>query len=123
MAAYFCLTSSQGRICLILHCHLMGKDCQIILSGGEAHIGAVAVAQPNDRQAILYIRSGHKEDQIAEQMAMDIAHELKGVVCVSVGIHYPSISQDEIATVKKLSEKLTRSCLDLLIRLRYKNLC
>ena len=105
------LSTAQGRICLKLHCCRMGQDIQICLTGGKAHVGAVALALPNADIPAMLIRPGHKEGELAALMAETLARSLNCAVCVSAGIHYPNITRDEILTVESLSRKLTEQCL------------
>ncbi len=83
----FCLC--QGRLKLELCALRMGRDLQVILNGGAAHLGAVALAAPG----------GAADDA------------LSCTVCVSAGIHYENISKEEIAAVERLAETLTERCL------------
>lgn len=44
---HFCL--QRGRLKLELRVQHLGRDLQVILSGGAAHLGAVALAAPGPR--------------------------------------------------------------------------
>ena len=91
----FCLR--RGRLKLELRVQHLGRDLQIILSGGAAHLGAVALAVPDKAsETALFVLPGHREDQLARRMARRMADALKCVVCVSAGIHY----DDNVATIK-----------------------
>ena len=41
------LTAKHGRLSVTLRAVRQGQDLQVICSGGEAHIGAVALASPH----------------------------------------------------------------------------
>ena len=44
-------TARQGRLNLYLRVFRQGRDLQVLCGGGASHIGAVALAAPNDGQA------------------------------------------------------------------------
>ena len=107
---HFCL--QRGRLKLELRGQHLGRDLQVILSGGAAHLGAVALAAPDKAsETALFILPGHREDQLARRMARRMADVLKCVVCVSAGIHYDDISREEIAAVEDMADALTERCL------------
>lgn len=111
-----CLSLSQGRLRLEMRVFCLGRDMHVLLSGGEAHLGVVALAAPDsggkeagNGWAHVLTLPGHREDQLALRMARRLARELDRVVCVSAGIHYPDISREEIAGVETLAEALTQA--------------
>ena len=62
------LFTERGRIQLHLYCLRMGQDLCVTLSGGDrAHIGAVALSQPNAKEktgvttAVIAL-PGHREE-------------------------------------------------------------
>ncbi len=102
----------RGRLELELRVLRLGRDLQVVLKGGAAHLGAVALAVPDGAaEADLLVLPGHREDQLARRMARRMADALDCVVCVSAGIHYEAISKEEIAAVEHLAETLTERCL------------
>ncbi|WP_022657185.1 hypothetical protein [uncultured Desulfovibrio sp.] len=102
----------RGRLELELRVLRLGRDLQVVLNGGEAHLGAVALAAPGGAvEAGLLGLPGHREDQLARRMARRMADALDCAVCVSAGIHYGDISKKEIATVERMAETLTERCL------------
>lgn len=78
---------------------------QIQLAGGEAHIGALAIAEACGQCRAIHL-SGHHDDVPAAAMAKKISTALGINVAVSAGIHYDRISPMEIAQVLKLSDIL-----------------
>ncbi len=107
---FFRLLRRRGRLCLCLALLRQGRDWLACLSGGKAHIGAVALALPeNDAppRLALLSRPGHREDALAQDMARQLAAASRSAVCVCAGIHYPAISQEEIATVLYLCQDMT----------------
>ncbi|MGE9986166.1 hypothetical protein [Desulfovibrio sp. SGI.169] len=101
----------RDRLELELRVLRMGRDLQVALSGGTAHLGAVALAAPGAAEADALVLPGHREDQLARRMARRMADALGCAVCVSAGIHYADISKEEIAAVERLTETLTEQCL------------
>ena len=104
------LTEQEGRIALTLQLARLGHDLICVLSGGQAHLGATAVASPSLEsldQVWCCQLPGHREGEIAVQLAFDLAHSYQCQVQTSVGIHFVKISQAEIATVYRLVASLT----------------
>ncbi|WP_291440542.1 hypothetical protein [Desulfovibrio sp.] len=112
------LTARHGRLALTLRVLRMGRDLQVICSGGQAHIGAVAVASPQPARAQeaesrvqnLISLPGHREDMLAARMARHLADALDCTVCVSAGIHFDCITKEEIERVLNLAATLTDRC-------------
>lgn len=113
------LTAKHGRLSVTLRAVRQGQDLQVICSGGEAHIGAVALASPHPSTEVadgekkdgLLAVSGHREDMLAARTARRLANELNCVVCVTAGIHFDSITKEEIERVLNLVDVLTERCL------------
>ena len=90
-----------------------GRDLHAFLLGGEAHVGAVALASPEEAAKVVQ-RRGHREGELASRMADRLAAALNCAVSVSSGIHFADISRAEITTVERLAEKLVDDCLQSL---------
>ncbi|BFH62231.1 prenylated flavin chaperone LpdD [Paenibacillus azoreducens] len=80
-----------------------GRDILLLLTGGEAHIGAVATAYFNEEDKDVQVRTvdlpGHREDELAEYMAKTAAKALGCTVTVAAGIHYDGISKEQILDI------------------------
>ena len=109
-------TATRGRISLSLQLEMLGRDAQLILRGGRAHIGAVAIAPGDGASPSLVTLPGHREGELALAMAQRLAHASGRTVCVSAGIHYDHITREEINTVLTLVASLTDDCLAFLSR-------
>ena len=107
------LALTFGRLQLKAELHLLGQDVQICLTGGDAHLGAVALALPGRAAAVL-VNPGHREETLAANMAEAVSQAMSCAVCVSAGIHYDAINREEIAQVEAMVQELTRQCLALL---------
>ena len=110
------LVTSQGRISLSLHWKYVGKDLLVVLQGGDSHIGAVALCQADDASPLPPLQlPHHREAELAQSIAHRLASALQTSVCVSAGIHYQNITQEEIAIVLSLADRLAEQCLDCLL--------
>lgn len=140
----FLLRCTHGRLALELRLLPAGQDWHVLLTGGDAHIGAVILAEPADGpEAVPYQaagerttpapctfetedgvrlhvlrRAGHHDDKAALPLARDYCRALKATVCVSAGIHYDHISREEIDTVLALARMLGACGLRRLRRLQ-----
>ena len=100
-----------------LTCFKLGKDLQLIISGGQAHIGAVALAVCYDRnraavnvsQIAVY---GHREDALCREVAATLSKGLKTTVAVSAGIHFDGLLEEDIAEIMQISKELTEELLN-----------
>ena len=135
-------TARQGRLNLYLRVFRQGRDLQVLCGGGASHIGAVALAAPNDGHAQhadahslagqadqtgqanqpgqvktrLLALPGHREDALALRMAQSMAESLHCAVCVSAGIHYDNITRAEIQQVEQMAHDLTQRCIAALTK-------
>lgn len=135
----FLLRCTHGRLALELRLLPAGQDWQLLLTGGDAHIGAVILAEPANAMppdvpevmsdtassgtedgVRLHVlrRTGHHDDKAALPLARDYCRALKATVCVSAGIHYDHISREEIDTVLALARMLGACGLRRLRRLQ-----
>lgn len=112
----FRLRCARGRLFLELRLLPAGEDWQLLLTGGDAHIGAVVLAEPvregtapcppaGVRLHVLR-RTGHHDDEAALPLARDYCRALGAVVCVSAGIHFDDISREEIDTLLDMARTL-----------------
>ena len=100
---------------LRLRCLKMGEDLCLALSGGQEHLGAVALAHPRPSRAtpgataatasVLAV-SGHKEDQLARELALKTASALNVTVCVCCGIHLDNADADTVDQAVKAARAL-----------------
>lgn len=98
----------------------VGKDFQVLLTGGKAHIGAVAVAvcydlqkgSCNVSQIAVY---GHREESLAADLALKMAKALRTTVAFSAGIHFDDLTAGALAEVVEGARQLTEIALGALI--------
>ena len=100
----------------------VGDDLVITVSGGEKpHVGAVAVGLPRPSLAdpgqtsatvSVFALTGHKEDELARNIARELAEALNRNIVVTVGIHVENLAQKGIESI----EESCRNLLDRLIK-------
>jgi hypothetical protein len=89
----------------------VGDDVLVLLTGGRAHIGAVAIAQPRpslrdpeqpSSTGSVITLLGHKEDAVAKTMAEALSGRLSRNVVGVAGIHWDALTREDIAAVMEL---------------------
>ncbi|MBA9084014.1 hypothetical protein FHR92_000468 [Fontibacillus solani] len=94
----------------------MGRDLLIMVTGGEAHIGAASTAYYEDQelQVQTSIVPGHKEHTLSVEMARQAAKVLKRTVTLVMGIHYDNLTKEEIMKVSEIAESKFKDHLEQL---------
>jgi len=85
-----------------IRAYKMGNDKVFLVTGGTAHIGATATAcVASDGKVCVDAISlpGHRERELAEELAAMAAAKLGCAVAVLMGIHMEKPSKQEIAEV------------------------
>lgn len=79
----------------------VGRDTLLIITGGVAHIGAVATAYvgPDGIEVQTSRVPAHEEHRIVEKCARKAAAALGRTVTVAAGIHYDDITKEQIMAV------------------------
>lgn len=84
----------------------MGRDIAFSVTGGDAHIGAVATAYADSGDSgVRGVRvelqelPGHREGELAAELAGKAARRLGTTVTVLAGIHVNRPTRDEITAV------------------------
>lgn len=98
---YWSFEKTVNRGLLKLQIWRVGDDFQVLLTGGKAHIGAVAVAvcygtekeSCNVSQIAVH---GHREDSLAAKLARQMAKALRTTVAFSAGIHFDDLTPVEL---------------------------
>lgn len=94
----------RGRTAVRLALAVQGRDLILTVTGGAAHVGAVAVvapARPSQEAPYcsLSVVPGHAEGSLAEEAAARIA-AISGRTCVAIaGIHQDQATRGEIETI------------------------
>jgi gallate decarboxylase subunit D len=91
------LTRNAGSADLRIEATRLGRDLLITLVGGDAHVGAVALAGPNQRADVSVLSvPKHRDEVIAKEAALRISKEFNCNCVVIVGIHVSNASADQI---------------------------
>lgn len=94
------LRKNSGPVELELEAAPIGRDLLVLITGGESHIGAVAVGGFATRSYVSVITMpGHKDDCIATEAASRITERLKRACAVLVGIHVIGPSKEQISGI------------------------
>ncbi|WP_433946633.1 hypothetical protein [Paenibacillus sp. SN-8-1] len=91
-----------------LEFHEIGRDILLIITGGDAHIGAVSTAYPSGKfspEVHTAEVPGHKESLLSSDFALRASKWLNRTVTVVIGIHYDNLSSEQIDRVCQLAER------------------
>ena len=104
------LSRGRGRTRITISIQLLGKDLILCIYNAEAHIGAVAIADYEHKEArastSLITRLGHKDDVVAYATAHKVCKHTKKPVCVVAGIHVDNITEPEIKQIVRNTNNL-----------------
>jgi len=122
------LSKGAGRTKVNLSVYNMGTDLIVCIYNENAHIGAVAVGEYDDREkrasCSVITKLGHKDDAVAQEAAHSISRHTKRPVCVVVGIHLDRITASEIDSILENARSLVAQlCAADDINLIYDGLC
>ncbi len=96
------LKKNSGPVELELEAATIGHDLFVLITGGEPHLGAVAVGGFAERSYVSVITvPGHKDDRVATDAASRIVNHLKCSCAVLVGIHLIAPSKEQINSIVK----------------------
>lgn len=112
----FSVEISEGKFKIQGLVQIIGQDILLSTWGGtRPHIGSVALAQPrpslsnpkkwSSTSSDLTLL-GHKEDLIAKKISERLASNLRRNAIVTVGFHWDNLTNKEIKTVEKISQKI-----------------
>ncbi|UWG98828.1 hypothetical protein LPY66_08580 [Dehalobacter sp. DCM] len=91
------IISGEGKLEIIYDIKLIGKDILITVTGGEEHIGSVAVG--NCGTVTPYTVEGHRDDALAVPLAQEVSQMFRCICVVSAGFHRDNLSKEEISVV------------------------
>ncbi|THF83327.1 prenylated flavin chaperone LpdD [Cohnella fermenti] len=93
----------------------MGRDVVFIVTGGTAHLGAAAVACGEDGRIVhasAWKLPGHREEELAAELAAMAALSLGRTVAVLAGIHLDRPTRLEIEEAVAAARSRMRQALD-----------
>lgn len=95
------LSVGSGRLRVKLELRIQGRDFLLQVTGGEAHVGAVAVFDGSvDRgQAVVTELPAHREGPIAGECAEILGRATGRTVAAVVGIHQDHATREEISAI------------------------
>ena len=100
----------SGRIVLLLEWEKLGNDYSARLTGGMAHVGAVAVGNFDSisgrASSSVITAPGHREDELALRGARDLSEASRSTTVFIVGIHLDSITKKEIGEIVSVSKEM-----------------
>ena len=100
------LAGKRNRIEINLTALPMGvNDLCIVLTGGEAHLGAVTVAHSGAILETISINK-HLEHILTKRLGEILNKELAGSFAICCGIHYDNITKQEIEDVMDIAHEL-----------------
>ena len=124
----FLVEISKGRFKTCGLVQEVGQDILVSIWGGtRPHIGAVGIAipRPSLRNSKKWSATsstltflGHKEDTLVKMISEKLAARLKRNVVVTAGIHWDSVTPQEIQIIENLTEKLSDRILEKLLPTR-----
>ena len=100
------LIESKGSYEVTARIDWLGNDLVVNLTGGESHVGTVAVAWAGHDPSVIAL-PGHKEDIPAREMAEGLSRALGCTVTVVAGMHWDNIDDEGITTVLTLCRRIT----------------
>ena len=110
------VTAGRGRTEVRLDLSPVGRDLLLLVTGGEAHVGAAAVAgigPGGDSEIHAAILPPHKEGPLARECAALLSEAAGCTVCVVAGIHQDGATRGEIAAivanVREAADRLARA--------------
>ncbi|MDF2924117.1 MAG: hypothetical protein K0R57_3031 [Paenibacillaceae bacterium] len=99
---------------------LAGQDYVLLITGGEAHIGAVAVSRWDGQAAVTehLTLPKHKEGELARELAGLACSCLQATVTVIAGIHIDNAAKEEILFIVDEVRAMVRLELEVLLEQR-----
>lgn len=106
----------QNRFGLEVRTIQAGRDYVLLVTGGEAHVGAAAVAYWDNGQVCsqALLVPSHKEEALARELACMAAGRLLATVTVVAGIHIDQATGSEIVRIVDEARCLVTEEVDIL---------
>ncbi len=121
----FLVEISRGRFKIYGFVQEVGRDFLISVWGGtRPHIGAVGIAVPRhslkdskkwSATSSTFTFLGHKEDTLVKEISERLAARLRKNVVVTAGLHWNTITPQEIKIIENLTERLSDRILKKLL--------
>ncbi len=109
----FQIKRKVGKIEILLEAKKIGEDYLLALTGGEEHVGAVAVGLFEEKSqrasSSVITMPGHREEYLALEGARQVSKATKKTSVFVVGIHKDNISPEEIRDVVSAAGEMVES--------------
>lgn len=109
----FQIKRKVGKIEIVLGAKMIGEDYLLILTGGEEHVGAVAVGLFDEisqrASSSVITMPGHREEYLALQGARQVSRATRKTSIFVVGIHQDNISPEEIRDIVSAAVEMVES--------------
>ena len=109
----FQIKRKVGKIEVTLEAKKIGEDYLLILTGGEEHVGAVAVGLFEEKSqrasSSVITMPGHREEYLALHGARQVSRATRKTSVFVVGIHQDNISPEEIMDIVSATEEMVES--------------
>lgn len=100
LAAEFTLGSLEDKCQISYQIFRFGRDWILMIGGGESHFGSLACSDPSlEKKFHQYTLGIHKEGGIVSAAIKELRPLLKNELIVICGVHYDSISQEQITKI------------------------
>ncbi|MEX1029480.1 MAG: hypothetical protein WDZ91_05465 [Paenibacillaceae bacterium] len=109
------MNCAEAEMPVAIRALMMGQDVVFMVTGGRAHIGASATAYITEDRTVhtdVLSISGHREGELAIELAMTAALTLGRTVAVLVGIHLDQPSKLDIEQIVAEARRKMRLVLD-----------
>ncbi|MDK2891782.1 hypothetical protein [Methanohalophilus sp.] len=108
--------TSRGK--LSLSYTQLGNDLIAILSGGDQHMGAVAVSTYDNHKGFtsssVITIPGHLDDLISYPLSRLISEAISKNVVFITGIHFDNITKDEIEEITAVSYEMADELINII---------
>ncbi|HET8686913.1 MAG TPA: hypothetical protein VFM18_09650 [Methanosarcina sp.] len=109
----FHIKRKVGKIEIVLDAKKVGEDYLLTLTGGEEHVGAVAIGLFDERSqrasSSVITMPGHREDNLALNGARQVSRATGKTSVFVVGIHKDNISLEEIRDIVSAAEEMVEN--------------
>jgi hypothetical protein len=108
----------SGRICVQLELGYQGRDLILLVTGGEAHVGAVAVWDRRQTAGTASVTElpGHKEGPLAGACAKIVGRATGCRVVAVVGIHQDEATGEEIDAIVANAELAAHEAAEIFLQ-------
>ena len=97
-------------------CSRLDDGVAVLLTGGQkSHIGAVSTAEPDGTVRTLDF-PGHREREVAEQWAAELAKACGCRAAVACGIHYDDLTREGLGRVLRALDEMRAEVIQRLER-------